>query len=79
MPAGFLLCREAGLTQTKFYVLRFMGRGPLVRLRQLSGLAFGLIRFNPDVSIEVADWVRVEGDADIPVQVDGEMLGALDS
>jgi diacylglycerol kinase family enzyme len=29
------------------------------------------------VSIEVADWVRVEGDADTPVQVDGEMLGAL--
>jgi diacylglycerol kinase family enzyme len=25
----------------------------------------------------VAHWVRVEGGADTPVQVDGEMLGAL--
>ena len=74
---GFILCRDAGLTQTKFHVLRFMGRSPLVRLRQLSALACGLVRFDPGVSIEVADWVRVEGDADTPVQVDGEMLGAL--
>ena len=74
---GFILCREAGLTQTRFYVLRFMGRGPFVRLRQLSALACGLMRFDPDVSFEAADWVRVEGDADTPVQVDGEMLGAL--
>jgi diacylglycerol kinase (ATP) len=74
---GFILCMDAGLTQTKFHVLRFMGRSPLVRLRQLSALACGLVRFDPGVSIEVADWVRVEGDADTPVQVDGEMLGAL--
>jgi diacylglycerol kinase (ATP) len=74
---GFLLSREAGLTQTRFHVLRFRGRGSLVRLRQLSALACGLIRFDPDVSIEVAEWVLVEGDADTPVQVDGEMLSAL--
>jgi hypothetical protein len=48
-----------------------------VRLRQLAALACGLIRFDPNVSIEEADWVRVEGDANIPVQVDGEMLGTL--
>ena len=74
---GFLLCKEAGLTQTRFHVLRFRGRGPLVRLRQLAALACGLVRSDPDVSIEGADWVRVEGDAEAPVQVDGEMLGAL--
>jgi diacylglycerol kinase (ATP) len=74
---GLLLCRKADVTQTRFHVLRFRGRGPLVRLRQLSALACGLIRFDPDVSIEVAERVRVEGDADTPVQVDGEMLGAL--
>jgi YegS/Rv2252/BmrU family lipid kinase len=74
---GFLLCKEAGLTQTRFHVLRFGGRGPLVRLRQLAALACGLIRFDPNVSIEEADWVRVEGDPNIPVQVDGEMLGTL--
>lgn len=37
----------------------------------------GLSVFDPDVSIEVAEWVLVEGDADTPVQVDGEMLSAL--
>ena len=74
---GFILCRQASLTQTGFFVLRFMGRSPLVRLRQLAALAGGLIGFDPDVHIEAADWVRVEGAADTPVQVDGEMLGAL--
>jgi len=29
------------------------------------------------VDIEVAEWVRVKGNADAPVQVDGEMLGTL--
>jgi len=51
--------------------------GPLVRLRQLAALACGLIRFDPDVRVEAADWVRVEGGANTPVQVDGEMLCAL--
>jgi diacylglycerol kinase family enzyme len=49
----------------------------LVRLRQLAALACGLIRFDPDVRVEAADWVRVEGGANTPVQVDGEMLCAL--
>jgi diacylglycerol kinase family enzyme len=31
----------------------------------------------PYVRVEAADWVRVEGGANTPVQVDGEMLGAL--
>lgn len=74
---GFVLCKDAALTQTKFHVLRFGGRGPLVRLRQLAALASGLIRFDPDVHIEVVGWVRVDGQVDIPVQIDGEMVGAL--
>jgi diacylglycerol kinase (ATP) len=74
---GFLLCREADIAQTKFHVLRFAGRGAFVRLRQLSALACGLVRFDPDVTVETAEWVRVRGDADTPVQVDGEMLGSL--
>jgi diacylglycerol kinase (ATP) len=74
---GLLLSREAGVTQTRFQVVRFGGRGPLVRLRQLSALACGLIRYDPDVTIEAADWVRVEGDESTPIQVDGEMLGNL--
>jgi diacylglycerol kinase (ATP) len=74
---GFLLCKEADVMQTNFHVLRLAGRSPLIRIRQLAALASGLVRFDPDVSIEVADWVQVEGNAAIPVQVDGEMLGAL--
>jgi diacylglycerol kinase family enzyme len=74
---GLLLSREADVTQTKFYVVRFGGRGPLVRLRQLSALACGLIRYDPAVTIEAAEWVRVESDTPVPVQVDGELLGAL--
>ena len=74
---GFLLSKNAGVTRPIFQVLRFAGRGPLVRLRQLAALASGLISFDPDVSVEIAAWVRVEGDPDIPIQVDGEMLGAL--
>ena len=63
---GFLLSKDAGVTRPTFHVLRFGGRGPLVRLRQLAALAGGLVSFDPDVSIEVADWVRVEGDTDDP-------------
>lgn len=74
---GFLLSKDAGVTRSKFHVLRFRGRGPLVRLRQLAALTGGLVSFDPDVNIEVTDWVRVEGDPKTPVQVDGEMLGAL--
>ena len=74
---GFLLSKDAGVTRPIFQVLRFRGRGPLVRLRQLAALASGLIGFDPGVSVEIAAWMRVEGDPDIPIQVDGEMLGAL--
>jgi diacylglycerol kinase (ATP) len=74
---GFILSKDASLMRTTFHVLRFVGRGSLVRLRQLSALASGLIHFDPDVIIEVARWARVEGEANTPIQVDGEMLGAL--
>ena len=58
-------------------MVRFGGRGKLVRLRQLSALACGLVRYDPDVTIEAAEWVRVESDTRVPVQVDGEILGTL--
>ena len=77
MPADFLLSNDAAVTRSQFHVVRFTGRGALVRLRQLAALAGGLIGFDPDVDIEVADWVRVEGDPKTPVQVDGEILGPL--
>jgi diacylglycerol kinase (ATP) len=74
---GFLLHKDAGVTRPTFQILRFTGSGPLVRLRQLTALTAGLVSFDPDVSMEAADWVRVEGDTDIPVQIDGEVLGTL--
>jgi diacylglycerol kinase (ATP) len=74
---GLLLSREANINQTVFHVVRFGGRGIFVRLRQLSALTCGLIGYDPDVTIESAEWVRVEGDVATPIQVDGEMLGRL--
>ena len=74
---GLLLSRDADINQAKFYVVRFGGRGKLVLLRQLSALACGLLRYDPDVTIEAADWAQVESDARVPVQVDGEILDAL--
>ena len=74
---GLLLSHEANINQTAFHVVRFGGRGILIRLRQLSALACGLIGYDPDVTIELAEWVRVDGDAATPVQVDGESLGRL--
>ena len=74
---GLLLSRDADITKTKLYVVGFGGRGKLVRLRQLSALACGLVRYDPDVIIEPAEWVRVESDTRVPVQVDGEILGTL--
>ena len=59
---GLLLSRDADITKTQFYVVRLGGRGKLVRLRQLSALACGLVRYDPDVIIEPAEWVRVESD-----------------
>jgi YegS/Rv2252/BmrU family lipid kinase len=74
---GFLLDPDADLGQPGFHVVRFGGRGPLVRMRQLMALASGLLRYDPDVTIEVAEWVKLEGDAATPIQVDGEVLCRL--
>lgn len=60
-----------------FCVVRFGGRGKLIRLRQLSALACGLVRYDPDVTIKAAEWVGVESDTRVPVQVNGEILGTL--
>lgn len=74
---GLLLSREANINRTEFHVVRFGGRGILTRLRQLSALACGLVGYDPDVTIESAEWVGIDGDAVTPIQVDGEMLGRL--
>ena len=40
-------------------------------------ISVGLVRYDPHVTIEAAEWVRVESDTPGPVQVDGEILGVL--
>ena len=47
------------------------------RIRQLSDFALGLLRYDPGVCVEAANWVRIDGDPATPVQIDGEVLGEL--
>ena len=54
-----------------------VGSGPLNRIRQLSALALDLLRYDPGVCVEAVNWVRIDGDPAAPVQIDGEVLGAL--
>jgi len=74
---GFMLAPDADLHDSQFQVLRMGGIGPLSRFRQLAALAIGGLRYDPQVSIEPANWVRIEGDPNTPVQIDGEVLGEL--
>jgi diacylglycerol kinase family enzyme len=74
---GLILVPQADVHQPSLYVIRFVGSGPLNRLRQLSALALGLLRYDPAVHLEPADWVRIEGNRTVPVQIDGEVLGEL--
>jgi len=72
-----ILVPQADLRQECLYVLRIVGSGPLNRIRQLSALALGLLRYDPGVSLEAVNSVRVDGDSAVPVQIDGEALGQL--
>lgn len=72
-----LLVPQADVHQQRFYVLRIVGSGPLNRIRQLSTLALGLLRYDPGVRVEAVNWSRIDGDPAVPVQIDGEVLGAL--
>ena len=72
-----MLVPQADLHQERFYVLRIVGSGPLNRIRQLSALALDLLRYDPGVCVEAVNWVRIDGDPAAPVQIDGEVLGAL--
>jgi diacylglycerol kinase family enzyme len=72
-----MLVPQADLHQERLYVLSIVGSGPLNRIRQLSALALGLLRYDPGVRVEAVNWVRIDGDPVTPVQIDGEVLGAL--
>ena len=49
---NLMLVPEADLHQARFYVLRMVGSGRLNRIRQLSALAIGLLRYDPGVHVE---------------------------
>ena len=74
---NLILAPNADLHQASFYVVRMAGAGPLNRVRQLSALAIGCLRYDPGVRLEPANRVRIDGDRAVPVQIDGEMLGEL--
>lgn len=74
---SLLLTPDADVRQARFYVLRMAGSGPLNRVRQLSALAIGYLRYDPGVCLEPADWVTIDSDSAVPVQIDGEVLGKL--
>jgi diacylglycerol kinase (ATP) len=74
---GLILVPQADMHQPRLYVMRFVGSGPLNRLRQLSALALGLLRYDPAVHLEAANWIRIDGNRTVPVQIDGEVLGEL--
>jgi diacylglycerol kinase family enzyme len=78
--ARHLFSRDACADETRgqrFYVLRIVGSGPLNRIRQLSTLAVGLLRYDPGVRVKAINWSRIDADPAVPVQIDGEVLGAL--
>jgi len=56
---GLILVPQADV-QPSFYIVRFVGSGPVNRLRQLSALALGLLRYDSAVHLEAADWVRID-------------------
>ena len=73
---GLKLTDEADVSLNSLWVLQLGGKGVAIRTRQLAALALGVVQFDPAVWIERAAWVRIEG-APRPVQIDGELLGAL--
>lgn len=75
--ANLLLAPGADLRQPVFHVLCMRGSGPLTRIRQLSALLMGMLRHDPETRLERTLQVRIEGDPDVPVQIDGEMTGTL--
>jgi diacylglycerol kinase (ATP) len=77
------LCRgsDAGTRRrssgTQLHVLCMKGRSPLPRLAQLTAFAAGYLRLGPSVTLVTAKQVRIDGDRQTLVQVDGEALGEL--
>ncbi|MCK9916020.1 diacylglycerol kinase family lipid kinase [Microbacteriaceae bacterium K1510] len=75
--ANLMLAPNADLRGTQFHVLCMKGSGPLARIAQLSALAAGCLRFGPGVTLKIAKQVRIDGDRNIPVHIDGESIGTL--
>jgi diacylglycerol kinase family enzyme len=74
---NLMLAPEADMHDAQLHVLRIGGNGLLNRVRHLSALAIGYLRYDSGVCLENADWVTIDGDRSAPVQIDGEVLGEL--
>jgi diacylglycerol kinase (ATP) len=75
--ADLMLAPDADLRGTQLHVLCMKGRSPLPRLAQLTAFAAGYLRLGPSVTLVTAKQVRIDGDRQTLVQVDGEALGEL--
>jgi diacylglycerol kinase family enzyme len=71
--ANLMLAPEADLHRPTFFVLKMTGHGALVRMCQLAALATGCLRYVQGVTLEPANWVRIDGDQSTPVKIDGEV------
>jgi YegS/Rv2252/BmrU family lipid kinase len=74
---NLMLAPEADMHDAQFHVLHIGGSGLINRIRQLSALAVGYVRYDQGVRLETTDRITIDGDRSAPVQIDGEVLGAL--
>jgi len=75
--ANILLVPEANLEDNKLHVILFSGSGIWVRMRQLSALLTGMLKFDPGVTMISCHHLTIKADLDVPVQIDGEAKGCL--
>ncbi len=71
----FPLFRDASLDDGRLDVIVFKSVGHLDLVRYLQGVLFGTHAAMDDVEYFQTPWLRVTSDSDVPVEVDGELLG----
>ncbi len=75
--SDFLLRPEADIANNLLHVVLFTGKGKLLRIRQLIGLATNRLPKMSSVSFHTTETVKIEGDPKNIVQVDGEPTETL--
>jgi YegS/Rv2252/BmrU family lipid kinase len=72
----FVLARDANPEEPLFRVCLFSGKGAWNLLRYGMALVLGRLAYLPDVAIFPATDVRIESPPGVPVQADGDAIGA---